>query len=429
MASNAQADEGRAVVIVVEGGDGEAVAAGIASHIEAPYTVRDPKAFRAALGARLGPAVGSRARDAQLIARAHAAATDAHVDAVILVSIRKGRRGPLAHVWAVDAHAEGAAVDKDVSLAAAAGASDEADATWAAAAGVVPPIKDAAPAEPAATAPTPSAPPAPLHAAEPPGPGGASDPARDSGPASPPETRENEHPRAHALLIVQAGVDAGSRHYSYVDRLTPQLRPYDLFAAPLASITAQVYPFARTSLAVLNGLGVTGDYARAFGLASADAGGTRVGTTWQDFDVGLRERIRMGHSLLMGINLGYGAVDFHFDSSPGSTAVLPSVSYRFLRAGLDLQIAFGAISVVFGGAYLPVLSTGSVGDLFPRENAGGAEARLGVAHLIGQSFEVSLGISYTRFFYSFNPVPGDANVAGGALDEMARLSLGLAYLL
>ena len=33
------------------------------------------------------------------------------------------------------------------------------------------------------------------------------------------------------------------------------------------------------------------------------------------------------------------------------------------------------------------------------------------------------------FFYSMNPQPGDANVAGGALDEMARLSLGFAYLL
>jgi hypothetical protein len=227
---------------------------------------------------------------------------------------------------------------------------------------------------------------------------------------------------------VQLAVDGGSRHFSYVDRLTATLRPYDLFAAPVPSLTAEFYPLARTRMVVLNGLGITGDYGHAVGLSSADAGGTRVVTSWHNFDVGLRERIDL-HQILLGVDLGFGAIDFHFDNPAGATAVLPSVSYRFLRFGLDLRAPFGAFSLFGGGSYLKVLSTGGEGDLFPRESVGGVDARLGGAYSFGQGFELSVGLGYTRFFYSMNPQPGDANVAGGALDEMARLSLGFAYLL
>src|SRR5215471_5491365 len=85
-ADAARAEEGPSVVVVVEGAGSEALAAGIAAHIE-PHALRDPRGFRAALAARgtkaLGPAAGNRARDAQLLARAHAAAADAHVDTAI----------------------------------------------------------------------------------------------------------------------------------------------------------------------------------------------------------------------------------------------------------------------------------------------------------------------------------------------------------
>jgi hypothetical protein len=41
---------------------------------------------------------------------------------------------------------------------------------------------------------------------------------------------------------------------------------------------------------------------------------------------------------------------------------------------------------------------------------------------------VSLELAYTRFFYSLQPLPGDTNVAGGALDQLEKASLGVAYL-
>jgi hypothetical protein len=425
----ARADStGRTAVIVVEGGGNDvAVASQIAAHIDAPHAVRDSKPFLAALAARgtraLAPAVGNRAADSQLIARAHAAASDAHVDVVILVTHRKNRRAVRGHLWVIDARQEGAVVDQD--LAPGAAANDEADAAWTASASL---FAAAPPGPPPEASPPPAAPASPpasqdLSAAA------TTTPAPiDRAQASPEESASEGRTRRTALLVLQANLEAGSRHVSYVDRITPSLRPYDLFAAPLASIAAEVYPLTRTRMpAVVRGLGVTGDYARAFGLASADAGGVEVGTAWQAYDFGLRDRVDLGGALLLGVDLGYGAIDFDFDR-PGFAAVLPSVGYRFLRAGLDLR-SHGDLAVFGGGGYLDVLSTGNMGGLFPRESVGGVEARLGAAYSVAAGFELSLGVSYTRFFYSMHPQPGDANVAGGVLDEMARVSLGLAYLL
>jgi hypothetical protein len=109
--------------------------------------------------------------------------------------------------------------------------------------------------------------------------------------------------------------------------------------------------------------------------------------------------------------------------------VLPSVSYRFVRFGPELRVFWGDASFYAGGAYLPVLSTGAVAGRFPRATEGGLEVHAGAAYLVARHVEVSLGAGYTRFYYALRPEPGDPNVAGGALDQMPRASLGLAYLL
>jgi hypothetical protein len=216
---------------------------------------------------------------------------------------------------------------------------------------------------------------------------------------------------------------------SYRDKLTSTLRPYDLTAAPLVSIAAEVYPLAHAGLdRLIGGIGVTGDYERAFGLSSADKAGGQVGTQWQSFDFGLRERVVINPSILLGADLGYGAVDFQFDR-PSFTAQLPSVGYRFIRAGIDVRATHGDLSGFAGGGYLFMLSAGDMGGLFPRESVGGIEGRIGGAYALTPHFELSLALSYARFFFSMHPEPGDPNVAGGALDEMSRLSLGVSYLL
>jgi hypothetical protein len=46
---------------------------------------------------------------------------------------------------------------------------------------------------------------------------------------------------------------------------------------------------------------------------------------------------------------------------------------------------------------------------------------------LGRGFEARLWLDYARWFYDMNPEPGDAYVAGGALDEMLTVLVGVAY--
>jgi hypothetical protein len=230
------------------------------------------------------------------------------------------------------------------------------------------------------------------------------------------------------MAVLEAALQGGSRHFAYVDRLTPTLRPYDLFVAPLAALRGEIYPLAAAPIPVLNGLGATASYARAFGLSSADSGGTRVSTSWQTFAFALRERVAVGRAFILGIDAGYGDTSFAFNDPIQPTAQLPSVHYKVLRGGLDGRYARGDLSVRAGAGYLDVLSTGDFAALFPRASLGGIDASLGVADQIAPAVELSVDLVYTRFFYDLSPQPGDAYVAGGALDEMATVSLGIAYL-
>jgi hypothetical protein len=439
-ASPAQASDSQRVVVLVVGAaraDGEAIAAGVASHLSQPYSSTDASAFRGALGTavRLLPlATRRRDKDAEFVARARAAERSAQADSAIVVFAEKSRKAVIAHVWAIDARGTGKApVDQSVRLGAAASAGDGADAVWSAVAAEFP----AQAAEPT-PAPTPSAAEAPSSGPpRPPSPAAGASPAGDE-PAARGDAATTApasaaaHPaaatRATSLAVLQVAMEGGLRHFSYVDRLTPSLRPYNLSFAPLFAIHGEVYPFARMAVPVLSGFGATGSYARAFALSSEDAAGEHVGTTWQTFDIGARERLRLGDSVILGIDLGYGGDDFTFDTPVTATAQLPSAQYRTLRAGLDGRVALGALSVRAAASYLDVLSTGDFGRLFPRTSVGGVEAELGLAYTIAPTFELSLDVAYTRFFYSLLPQPGDTYVAGGALDQMGKASLGFAHL-
>ena len=108
-------------------------------------------------------------------------------------------------------------------------------------------------------------------------------------------------------------------------------------------------------------------------------------------------------------------IDFTFDGALGGGAELPSVGYRFVRPGVDTAIARPS------GDHT-ASSIRSLGT-----SCAGVDASVGLAWPIARHLDLSFELAYTRFFYSLDPQPGDANVAGGALDEMARASLALGY--
>ncbi len=427
-------DEPSRVVSVGTGPEGEALASALATR--AASSDADSGAFRGALGAAaihgLSLAAKKRDKDAEFVTRARAAARTAHADKAILVHVEKARnKGGVVHVWVVDAQGNGGAlVDEDVRVAASASAGDETDAAWSVIASAFP-AKAPESETPAPASAGPSTPPAspsgpvPLEAQSPKPPD--ADTAPDaSTPHAPPATGTRARTPGRSS---EPRCKAGSRHFSYVDRLTPTLRPYDLFVAPRLAIHGEIYPFVNSSIPVLAELGATGTYARAFGIGSQDSSdGTKVGTSWQAFDLGLRERLPIGSSFVLGIDAGYEDTSFAFDDAVRPGAQLPSVHYKVLRGGLDGRLALGPLSVHAGAGYLDVLSTGDFAALFPRASVAGIDAAIGVSDKVTSTLELSLDVVYTRFFYNLSPVPGDTYVAGGALDEMATLSLGLAYL-
>ncbi|HEX4447480.1 MAG TPA: hypothetical protein VH044_12115, partial [Polyangiaceae bacterium] len=240
--------------------------------------------------------------------------------------------------------------------------------------------------------------------------------------------RASDHTRAGSIASIGLQMEGGSRHFSYVDRLTNTLRPYDLFVAPVVKVNGDVYPLLGTRIPVLSGLGAQGSYAHAFALSSQDEAGTRVGTSWQSFDLGIRERLPLGESFILGVDLGYGDTSFTFDDPVTPTEQLPSVHYKYLRGGFDGRYVHGDLSFTAGIGYRDVMSTGDFAALFPRSKVGAVDAELGAAYLVARGVEITLQVDYARYFFSLLPQPGDKYVAGGALDEMASLSLGAAYL-
>ncbi len=440
-----------AVVTLGDGPDGQAIVSGVVAKLSPPYSEGDTQAFRGALGPAPVRSIGMEAavkrkdRDADFVARVRAALHRAHADRAVVVHTEKVKNKEIVHLWMVDGQAAapaGAEVDQDVHTAAGAGVDDQTGAVWSAVEGFLSggsgPASAPAPGPALGTGPAPAseaAPGASSSSSTPGGGGGGSlGGAAASVEVSPagaeaPSTTAPDRTRAGAFASAELDVVAGSRHFSYVDRLTGSLRPYDLFVAPALRIAADVYPLSKTRLPVVGGLGLAGEYSHAFALSSQDQTGASVGTSWQTFDIGVRDRIAIGPSVVVGVGGGFGDTTFSFDGAVTPTEVLPSVDYKYLRAGADGRYALGELSIRGGFGYRGVLSAGDYGKLFPHASVGGVDASLGIARALGTGLEISVDLEYARYFYSLLPKPGDAYVAGGALDEMASLSLGLAYLL
>jgi hypothetical protein len=227
---------------------------------------------------------------------------------------------------------------------------------------------------------------------------------------------------------VAAGGGVGARHFEYNDGFTNDLRDYHLAAAPVAAIAGEIYPFANDRTLILRDIGVVGSYSQAILLQSSSQDAGSVGTQWIGWQAGARYRLRTGGDTapVVGLSGSYGSESFVLES-PNPAAALPSVSYRYARAGVDLRVPLWRFAVTAGGGYLGVLSAGDVASRFPRATVAGIDANLGGAFDWGSGIETRLTARYSRFFYAMNPSLGDTFVAGGALDEMMDLQLSVAY--
>jgi len=232
---------------------------------------------------------------------------------------------------------------------------------------------------------------------------------------------------------LRAGLEVGARWFTYSDPLyiATNLRPYDVVGIPLLTVGGDLRPFVWTHTRVIEELALSFDYAFAPAFASATSGGEDIGTSWDHGDLKLQLPIRLSsHALAprLGPTLGYGWLGFAFSTSAPIAAEIPTVSYQFVRIGLAGSMTFARrFTLKAGFDYLGAGSGGAVYDRFRDVTLNGIDARLGVTAEITEGIRANLIFDYTRFFSTFIPVPGDAYVAGGALDQFGSFQIGIEY--
>lgn len=234
----------------------------------------------------------------------------------------------------------------------------------------------------------------------------------------------------HEIIGVNASFDLGFRFFGYNDGISTNLRDYNVYAAPGVSARVEVFPFAPTGIIVLRDIGFTGEFRMALGLSSETSDGTEVSTQWLRFGGGLRYRLPLGPKekpFVLGLRGSFIQDGFALDAEGDLAAETPSVSYNFLRVGLDGRFPIGPIAITAFGGYLGAISSGDVHERFRDSSVGGIDVGGGLTVPIVLGLEARLQAEYVRWFYAFAPIPGDPYVAGGALDEYIHIEIGPQY--
>lgn len=232
------------------------------------------------------------------------------------------------------------------------------------------------------------------------------------------------------LVAVWAGGGIANRRFRYTDAVGYGLAPYSLPAAPMATFGIEAYPAASSDVPVLRDLGIVAHVSRGFAFDSTTPQGVTLETSWTRFGGDLRQRLIWEgvRRFELGISVGADASYFGMTAKSPIPALLPSARTVALRFGVDGRLRLGwRVSLLGGGAYLLTTSRGEIYEHFRAPRVHGVDADLGFAMDLGSGFEGRLSGRYTRYFSSFKPKLGDANVAGGALDEQLQAGLGVRY--
>ena len=255
----------------------------------------------------------------------------------------------------------------------------------------------------------------------------AATPASASEPAAAPASASAS--AAPVAGTLRFGVEVAARWFAYSDplKVATNLRPYNVAGVPLLSLGGELQPLRWTGVPVLSDVAIAGEYTFAPHLTSSVTEGRDIPTSWDHGNVWLRVPIRLGRGEVAPRG-GYGWLDFSFQETGPLAAEIPTVRYRLVRVGLDGRVRLGGrFSLVAAFEYLEPLAGGELYERFRDTTIGGIDADLGVAMVITKGTAISLSVGYTRFFSTFVPVPGDAYVAGGALDQFGGVKLGIDY--
>jgi hypothetical protein len=249
--------------------------------------------------------------------------------------------------------------------------------------------------------------------------GGAEADVSDTAPEASPDD-----PAAPPLLEMSVDGRVFTRSFSYVQNLSA-LPDYRLARSYSAALDATFYPAALAGQ--LPPVGVTGALEYAPDVKSRAAGsGESEATSVHAYRVGLKYRLGWDTASLTP-QVAYGVQTF-VTGDPSLAA--PDVRYQFVHMGLDGRWSPGTRLSFFGSAaFLYGLSVGRMADpeRFPRVTANGAAFEGGAAFAVARAVELRLTVGLRRFGLAMHSRPGDALVAGGAVDQVAWMGLGVAY--
>jgi hypothetical protein len=239
-------------------------------------------------------------------------------------------------------------------------------------------------------------------------------------------------PHNQTPLEMALAFDYVTRSFKYNDDLFGRLHPYSLNGAPALRIGATWYPAGHFTAGFASNLGLDLGLEYVFGITSKNKDGATFPTKSLELGGALRGRIPLGdHEIALFAGGGRHTFDIGADSSGNSPGV-PSVGYTYLRLGAEARfVLFPHFSARASLAWRRVLKKGDIQSdaWFPGASAVGVDALLGAGYEVIDGLEVQLAFIGRRYAFSFNPIPGDKNVAGGALDQYLAGTVGVAYAL
>jgi hypothetical protein len=131
--------------------------------------------------------------------------------------------------------------------------------------------------------------------------------------------------------------------------------------------------------------------------------------------------------------LGAGAHRYSVTSEGAAASqprLVPSVDYRYLRAGPAVRLTVaGATAVRAGVHYRQVLRAGEIASRawFPGMTVFGVEADLGLEYRWSRAWATSLAIDLRLYDQKMSPLPGDAHVTDGGRDLHLGLALAVSW--
>ena len=209
------------------------------------------------------------------------------------------------------------------------------------------------------------------------------------------------------------------------------LLPYDLPAGPMVIVGVVAYPHGPSGDGATSNFGFEADLQQGIVSSHPQIGAneTRFDNTVHDFAGGVRYRFALSTADEIFISATYGEDAFTFSGPNRGDLAIPDTIYHYLRPGVGVRVVVGgglsvraalgyrALNAVAGIKALTNAGGPQIEALFPRLVVSGADAGLVGDYAIDERFAIRLGVAWRRYRYSMNSRPGDASIAGGAIDQ------------